>query len=176
MRWFALLLLATPAFAQPTKGPQRCPAGQFVAGFEADGQLICEAPGPRRTTRPGRRETPPAKPLPTDAQGRAVLPIGQLQALLADPSQLARTARVIPTKRDGQTVGFKIFGVRRASLLASVGFKNGDIVETVAGTPLATVEQALQAYVAVKALKAGSVVKVTGTRRGKPLALSVVLK
>ncbi len=69
----------------------------------------------------------------------------------ADASgKLLRQARVIPSLVDGETKGFKLYGMRRASLPARLGLKNGDLLTQIEDRPLGSMEEALAVYAAVK--------------------------
>lgn len=75
-----------------------------------------------------------------------VLPEGQ-----QDADALSRMARVVPHKgADGELDGFRLSGIRRGSTLDSCGFKNGDVVKTVSGRPVTSVDEALAAYQATQ--------------------------
>lgn len=71
-------------------------------------------------------------------------------AFLADPSAPMRAARVIPHEVDGEAVGVRLFGIRRASFLGTLGFQNGDVVRELNGHRLADPESALEAYTALR--------------------------
>jgi membrane-associated protease RseP (regulator of RpoE activity) len=58
----------------------------------------------------------------------------------------ARRARIVPYNQDGKVAGLKLFGIRRTSLLAQLGLKNGDLVLRANGRPLSSPEEALEIY------------------------------
>lgn len=93
-----------------------------------------------------------------------------LDELLADPSIVSKQARVVPSMRDGKTEGFKLYGVRPGSVPKLLGFKNGDLVESVNGEVLNSVDQALSLYTKFRdttTLKLGLV------RKGAPLTMTI---
>lgn len=47
----------------------------------------------------------------TCAADRCTVPRKTFEALLADPAELVKQARVVPYLQDGQTRGFKLFGI-----------------------------------------------------------------
>lgn len=68
-----------------------------------------------------------------------------LDAILADPMALAKSARIVPYP-DG---GMKLYGIRRSSgafSWAHLGFLNGDRVVSINGLPLDSPETALEIY------------------------------
>ena len=55
-------------------------------------------------------------------------------------------ARVVPSLRDGETAGFKLYGIRAGSIPKPLGFHNGDLLETPDGEGLDSVDQAITLY------------------------------
>lgn len=96
------------------------------------------------------------------------------KALLRDPppldSGLFRQLRVVPEQQNGKVVGLRLFGVRPNSLLATLGLKNGDRLETINGFSIANPEQALQAYAR---LRTAEHLRLRVTRAGKPLDIDL---
>ena len=105
--------------------------------------------------------------------GRCVLPRAYLEEMLANPSTLAKQARVIPSIRDGVTRGFKMYGVRPDSLPKRLGFKNGDLVIGVNGLPLTSMEHAMGAYTK---LRNATVLTVEIERKGEFLQKEITIK
>lgn len=94
------------------------------------------------------------------------------QALFEDPSTLARAARVVPSQRDGEIDGYKVYGIRRSSPLKHAGFKNGDKITKVQGKPIAGIDRAMEVYAE---LSRGDVESVTFTieRKGEEIELRI---
>jgi general secretion pathway protein C len=67
-------------------------------------------------------------------------------SLLANQAALMRTARVIPHEEGGRTVGVKLYGIRRSSLLGRLGIQNGDMLRTINGYDMTSPDSALEAY------------------------------
>jgi general secretion pathway protein C len=88
--------------------------------------------------------------------------------LLESQSTVMRSARVVPHKEGDAIVGLKLFGIRRGSPIAVLGFNNGDSVRTVNGYELSDPEKALEAY---SKLKDATQIDVAIVRDGKPLTL-----
>lgn len=59
---------------------------------------------------------------------------------------LMRNARVVPHMVDGEPVGVRLYGVRRASFLGQLGFQNRDTILDVNGYPIADPETVLESY------------------------------
>lgn len=88
----------------------------------------------------------------------------------ANQSDLMRMARVIPREEGGHITGFRIYGVRRSSLLGLLGFQNGDEVRSVNGHSMASMEAALQAYAD---MRVADRVTVEIQRRGAPTTMTI---
>ena len=61
-----------------------------------------------------------------------------------EDSTLPTTVRVLPHEIDGELRGVRLYGVRRGSLLAALGFHNGDLVTSIAGHPLTGLQAVLE--------------------------------
>ncbi len=77
---------------------------------------------------------------------RCSIPRAVIDEILADPANLSRQARIMPSIRDGVVRGLKLYGVRRGSLPRDLGFNNGDLVMSVNGLPLTGMDEAMTAY------------------------------
>jgi hypothetical protein len=88
----------------------------------------------------------------------------------ADPSVILKSARVVPATRDGKTIGFKLYGIRRGGAFSFkwLGLKNGDTVVAVSGVELRAMEDLLDGLPKWKKAKK-LVVEIE--RKGKPLEL-----
>ncbi len=91
------------------------------------------------------------------------------EAIADAPTPAASTddigARIVPTSRDNQLVGFKLFAIKEGSLLARMGAQAGDLVTHVAGTP------ATQAAQIVDAVLGGGAFTLTIERAGTVVTL-----
>ncbi len=72
------------------------------------------------------------------------------EAWMDNPGKVAKSARVVPSKRDGQVNGFKLYGIRSGSVARMLGFHNGDLVTAVGGRPLGSIDAAMAAYSTVQ--------------------------
>jgi S1-C subfamily serine protease len=98
------------------------------------------------------------------------LPRKVVDAVLANPMAVAKGARVVPSVRNGQTNGFKIYAVRPSSIYAKLGFQNGDAIHAVNGHDLDSADDALELYTK---LKDATSLTFDVTRRGSPVQLSI---
>ena len=80
----------------------------------------------------------------------------------------SRSARIVPQMQDGTFEGFKMFAIRTNSLADRCGFMNGDLVHSVAGRSLDSVDTAMEAFNAARDAESFDVELV---RRGRPITL-----
>lgn len=93
--------------------------------------------------------------------------------VLANPMAVARGARVVPSIKNGQNNGFKLYAIRPSSVYAKLGMRNGDTIHNVNGFDLTTADKALEVY---QKVKESSNLTVTVTRRGKPVTLNYSIR
>ncbi len=70
--------------------------------------------------------------------------------VLANTSDLARSARFVPSLRDHKPDGFKVYAIRPGSIYAKLGLQSGDLIKSINDLDLATPDKALEAYVKLK--------------------------
>lgn len=84
---------------------------------------------------------------------------------LADLGSLSTMARAIPHKGpDGNVDGYRLSGIRRNSPLSQLGIKNGDVIQSVNGTSLGDMTDAMGA---LQSLQSASHFSFDVTRRGQ---------
>lgn len=82
-------------------------------------------------------------------------------------------ARVSPMTKNGALEGLKVLGVRHDGLAASLGLQNGDVLEGINNTKIESANTLLGLYAQLETL---NTVELEGTRRGKPLTLTLRLR
>ncbi len=90
--------------------------------------------------------------------------------VLENQAELLREARIVPAFKDGAANGVKLFGIRGGSLLARLGFANGDALQSINGYRLTDPEKALEAYAKIRT---ASALDVLIERQGRPYTLRV---
>lgn len=88
--------------------------------------------------------------------------------LIENQAELMRTARIIPHEEGGRTVGVKLYGIRRNSLLGRLGLQNGDMLRTINGYDMSSPDSALEAY---SRLREANNLSVSIVRRGQATTL-----
>jgi general secretion pathway protein C len=93
--------------------------------------------------------------------------------LLSDAPGLATSARIVPSIKDGQPNGFKLYAIRPSSYFAKLGFQNGDTITQFNGMDISSPEKALEAY---SKLRSVSKITIEIIRRGQPVSLEYTIK
>jgi general secretion pathway protein C len=93
--------------------------------------------------------------------------------ILENQAELMRSARIVPEQKDGKVVGIRMFGIRPDTLLGTLGFQNGDRLETINGFNMSSPEKALEAYAR---LRTAPNLTVKINRRGKPTTVDFRIK
>ena len=83
---------------------------------------------------------------------------------------LALTARLVPSMKNNELVGLKLFAIRPDSVWAALGFLNGDVLLDVNGRSLRSPDSALEAYTA---LRTADQLHFTLERRGQPASITL---
>jgi hypothetical protein len=96
-----------------------------------------------------------------------------LAGLLESPSRLAEQARIMPSLRDGEFRGFKVYGLRPGSVPRQLGLKNGDLIKTLDGVALTSMEAGLEG---VMRLRDAAAVDLDLERKGQPMRLRVAFE
>ena len=93
--------------------------------------------------------------------------------ILADPTVAARSARIVPSIKDGKPNGFKMYAIRPNSLFAKIGLQNGDTITSINGMDMSSPDKALEVYTKVRS---ASSLSVSVIRRGQPVNMDYSIK
>jgi general secretion pathway protein C len=99
-----------------------------------------------------------------------------LNTHLSDPdqlNQLSRQFRIVPHFKDGKPIGFKVIKIADQCFLSALGFKNRDVVQSVNGISLASMNQAMEVFESIKIAKK---LIIEMERDGKPFKLEYLMK
>ncbi len=96
-----------------------------------------------------------------------------IHEVVRNPAQIIRSVRVRPHRKNGKVVGYKIRRIKKNSPLAMLGAKRGDVIHSVNGKSLSSVNQALQVY---QSMGREDDFTFSITRRGKPVKMKVQIR
>ena len=96
--------------------------------------------------------------------------------LFANPGEIVKGARLVPAMRNGKPEGFKVYAIKPDSLIAKLGFENGDTLIAILGEPMTSADRGLEAYTKIRNVKPGEPIDVVVMRKGAPITLTYKLK
>lgn len=104
-------------------------------------------PKPRASKRSGDKYKEGIKEV---APGRYEVDRAMLDEQIANLDSIMNQARVIPHYRQGKPVGFKVVGIRSNSIFRHLGLKSGDVLKSVGGEELTSINKALGLFEKLK--------------------------
>lgn len=128
--------------------------------------------------RPGIHTRPPRGRTSTNSLGKGIkktgpnswsIERGEIENALSNLNNIAMQARIVPSFKNGQANGFKLFAIRPGSLYSKLGIQNGDIIHKINGFIINSPDKALEVY---QKLKNARQVEIELTRRGRNKKLS----
>ena len=93
-----------------------------------------------------------------------------VEAALGNLLSLNRSLRITPELKNGKPLGYRLSSIKHGSLLACVGFENGDLIQAINGNDITTPDKALATYAK---LRTTSMVRAAVLRGGKPIAIEI---
>ena len=108
-----------------------------------------------------------AKGIRKTGEGKYEIRRSALNKVLGNTTLLARSARIVPSVRNGKPNGFKLYAIRPGSLYSLLGMFNGDTISAINGHAITTPDKALEVYTK---LRSASHLSITFNRRGKTLS------
>ena len=73
-----------------------------------------------------------------------------LKIVFSNTTILARSARIVPSVRNGKPSGFRLYAIRPGSFYYVLGLRNGDAVEQINGMSITTPDKALEVYTRIR--------------------------
>lgn len=110
---------------------------------------------------------------PNDDQTQFTLSEAEVSDALSNLPLLLSQARAVPYFRNGQSVGMRLFAIRKDSLYEKIGLKNGDIIKSVNDTSVSDPTQALKIF---EQLKSERSLFVNVERSGKDMRLDYTVR
>lgn len=97
-----------------------------------------------------------------------------VESELNDINRLITEVRAVPNMTpDGSSDGFKLFAIRNGSLFSKIGLRNGDVVRSVNGLQLNSIEQGLETF---QALRHESNLNIEISRNGQAKTLNYTIQ
>ena len=154
-----------------------------LAMFQPERTPPARTPAVRATVTPPRAEARTAQGgISSDAMDEGISRVSDTQytiqrslvdSLLENQAELMRIVRIIPHQENGRTIGVKLYGIRRNSLLGRLGIQNGDMLRTINGYDMTSPDSALEAYAR---LRNAQNLTVSLVRRGQPSTMEYTVQ
>jgi general secretion pathway protein C len=93
----------------------------------------------------------------------------EIDKTLSNLNSIAMQARIVPSFKNGEANGFKLFAIRPNSMYSKLGIQNGDIIHKINGFAINSPDKALEIY---QKLKNARSIDIELTRRGKSKKLN----
>jgi general secretion pathway protein C len=113
-----------------------------VLGMQEAGAAKKSGPSPRVAR---RGASPPKLPVSPNPR-QLTLKSDQIQNALENLDQLMEQARIRPHIEDGKASGISITGIKPNTVFRKMRLRNGDIITGINGTPIESVEDAMQLF------------------------------
>jgi len=126
---------------------------------------------PRRTARKGDEDIKSG--IHVDGPNERTVERSVVDQALANPTKFARSVRVRPYKKNGEVVGFRLRRVKKGSPIEMLGAQKGDVIHSVNGVDLTSVDTALAAY---QSMRSENRLVFSVTRKGKPMDLTINIR
>jgi hypothetical protein len=108
-----------------------------------------------------------------DSEHSCTIERAWLEGVLSNPASLTKQARMMPSVKDGETRGFKFYGIRPGSLPKLLNIKNGDLITAVNGTELKSMDGAMSLYAK---LRRASNLQITIERKGETINKEITIQ
>ncbi|MBX3023839.1 type II secretion system protein GspC [bacterium] len=103
------------------------------------------------------------------SENEFTVPKAEVDSALENMSQLFTQIRAVPHFEGGQSIGFRLFAIRRGSLFDRIGLKNGDIIRSINGNEMTDPSKAMTL---LQALRDSNNLDVEITRNQQPQKLT----
>ncbi|RMH58872.1 MAG: hypothetical protein D6679_03500 [Candidatus Hydrogenedentota bacterium] len=114
-----------------------------------------------------------AGPAAGNAEGGIVVSRAEINASVKNPEEIIGESKIVPEFRGGKMVGFRISEVSRSSIVYKMGIRSGDVIKSVNGQRLDSLERAPQIW---KKMKNVSQIRMAIERNGKETTMSYVIR
>ncbi len=96
-----------------------------------------------------------------------------LNKVLSNTVLIARSARIVPSMKNGKPNGFKLLRVRRGRFYSIIGMQSGDIIQAIDGHKITTPDKALEVYTK---LRSARYVSISFSRRGNTITHEYIIR
>jgi len=102
-------------------------------------------------------------------EGKYVIAKAEIDKTLTNLNNIAMQARIIPSFKNGEADGFRLFAIRPGSLYSKLGVQNGDVIHKINGYAINSPEKGWEIF---QKLKTARTIDIELTSRGVDKALN----
>jgi general secretion pathway protein C len=135
----------------------------LALGEQSIAKPVLGAPPPIAAAPPVPGEAPTMEGISKLSETSYEVSRALLDSKMSDLGALASEARAIPNMKNGEFNGFKLYAIRSTSVFAQLGLKNGDVLQSVNGEKVDSLDKAMSM---LKTLSSASSVQLGIQRRG----------
>lgn len=106
-----------------------------------------------QTDQPPGSGTDYAADIKQKSENEYSVPKASIDKALGNLNEIATTARIVPSFKNGAANGFKLFSIRPGSLYSAIGVQNGDVITRINGFDMNSPDKALEIYGRLKDAK-----------------------
>lgn len=127
--------------------------------LRSNGRIECFVHGEQAEQKEeDKEESPSAAPAENDgvrkiSETEYILSQDEVDKALSNLNALATQARIVPSFKNGQSNGFRIYSIKPGSLFQKIGIKNGDVIQRINSMDINSPEKALEIYSKLKTEK-----------------------
>ena len=113
--------------------------------------------------------TPGGEGIKQIGEGKYVIAKAEIDKTLGNLNNIAMQARIIPSFKNGEADGFRLFAIRPGSLYSKLGVQNGDVIHKINGYAINSPEKGWEIF---QKLKTARTIDIELTSRGVDKALN----
>lgn len=142
---------------------------EYLELQEEAGKKVATGPKPRTSTHTASKDSEVGAGIKKTGEDTWSIERGEIEKTLSNLNSIAMQARIVPSFKNGEANGFKLFAIRPGSLYSKIGIQNGDIIHKINGFSMSSPDKALEVY---QKLKNARSIEVELTRRGQNKGLT----
>jgi general secretion pathway protein C len=140
-----------------------------VLELASKGPPVAPAKAAASAAAPAAPAAPGSGTIQATGENEFTIARSEVDSALENMSQLFTQIRAVPHFEGGQSIGFRLFAIRRGSLFDRIGLKNGDIITNINGTEM---NDPGRAVALIQELRDATNLKVNVIRNQQPQEIS----
>lgn len=139
----------------------------------SSGQIECFIHGEQPEKKKSGTKSAPGETIQKVDDTTYIIDQKEIAGAMENLNVLATQARIVPSFKNGESNGFRIYSIKPGSLYQKIGIKNGDIIQRINNMDINSPEKALQIYTQLRSEKH---VVLDLLRRGSKISLDYTIQ